>query len=249
MSADDYAAMSTERVLKTFAETAKRTGSLFSRSPEKLKPSSERAECVAAMHALGAALRARRPSEQDLWRLYDDRDPDVRSWASAQFASIDPEGSAAAFRGLIQGVSARDALALMRRARQLPPPKPTLEDMTVDELAARFEDATVREYGTHFLDCIGESQDMALRNRIRAEIWDIMRELKARGALSRLLPLLASPNMTVRREAATACLRIAEPQSVAALEDVAAKGKADDKFAAREALDEWRKNGSVVYGI
>src|SRR5208283_3877633 len=42
MSADDYAAMSTERVLKTFAETAKRTGSLFSRSPEKLKPSSAR---------------------------------------------------------------------------------------------------------------------------------------------------------------------------------------------------------------
>ncbi len=160
----------------------------------------------------------------------------MRSWASAQFASIDPEGSDAAFRGLIQGVSARDALALMRRARQLPPTKPTLEDMTVDELAARFEDAAEREYGTHFLDCIGESQDMALGNCICAEIWDIMRELKARGALSRLLPLLASPNMTVRREAATACLRIAEPQSVAAL-------------AAREALDGWRKNGSVVYGI
>ena len=52
-SADDYAAMSTERGLKTFAETAKRTGSSFSRSPEKLKPSWEQAECVAATHALG----------------------------------------------------------------------------------------------------------------------------------------------------------------------------------------------------
>ena len=107
----------------------------------------------------------------------------------------------------------------------------------------------MREYGTHFFACIGDSNDMALRNRIGAEIWDIMRELKARGPLGRLLPLLASPNMTVRREAATACLRIAEPQALAALEQVAAKAKGDDKFAAREELEASRKNRRVVYGI
>jgi HEAT repeat protein len=76
-----------------------------------------------------------------------------------------------------------------------------------------------------------------------------MRELKARDALDQLVALLASPNMTVRRQAATACLRVAEHDSISALEKVAADGGFDDGIPAREALDNWRKNGFVVYGV
>jgi hypothetical protein len=150
---------------------------------------------------------------------------------------------------MLLGVPTREAVFLARHAQETPPPLPTAQEMSVEALIARFEDAAMREYGTQFLDCDGNPEDTALRNRIWTKIWDIMSELKARGVLSRLLPLLASPNATVKREAATACLRIAEPQALSALEEVAARGKADDKFAAREALEAWRKNRSAVYGI
>ena len=51
-----------------------------------------------------------------------------------------------------------------------------------------------------------------------------MRQLKARGLLPRLLPLFASDDLTVRREAATACLRVAAPKAGAALESVVHDG-------------------------
>jgi hypothetical protein len=73
--------------------------------------------------------------------------------------------------------------------------------------------------------------------------------LKARGALGKLAPLMASPYPTVRREAATACLRIAAEQSMAVLEDIAANGGDDDKYAAKDALIHWREKGVVVYGV
>jgi hypothetical protein len=45
-----------------------------------------------------------------------------------------------------------------------------------------------------------------------------------RGLLARLLPFLASDDVTVRREAATACLRAAAPQADPALKSVARDG-------------------------
>jgi hypothetical protein len=121
--------------------------------------------------------------------------------------------------------------------------------MTDDALVARFEDAATREYATRFLDCDEDQDDIDTRNRILGEVWDVMRELKARGLLGRLLPLLESANVTVRREAATACLRVAEQQATAVLEDIGANEGVDDKYAARDALDNWRKKGMVVYGV
>lgn len=51
----------------------------------------------------------------------------------------------------------------------------------------------------------------------------------------RLLPLLDNDDLTVRREAATACLRVAAPKAEAALESVARDGTYPDIFLAREA--------------
>lgn len=259
MSADDYAAMSTERLLELFIEAAKGMGAgrvlfgLFddiaaSVPPEKAQQVLASPESKAVLQALGAALRARQPIVE-IRRLFENDDRDVRACAAGQFGSIDPEWAGATWSGLFAGLPTGQVLTLSRRARQAPPRRPTLKEMSDDALVARFEDAATREYGTRFLDYIDDPKDMATRNRIVGEVWDIMRELKARNALDRLLPLLASSNSAVRREAATACLRVAEPKAIAVLEEVAAKGKFDDKIPAQDALDNWRKLGSAVYGI
>ncbi len=256
MSADDYMAMSTKRLLGLFVETAKATPTIYaewrtamvSGVSEKVQPTPERNERVAKIKALGAALVAREPAP-DVRRLFEDDDPNVRAWAAGQFILIDSEWAYAALAGLRTGLSTREVLDLMQRAIEEPPSQPTLKDMADDALVARFEDAATREYATRFLDCDEDQDDIDARNRILGEVWDVMRELKARGLLARLLPLLQSPNVTVRREAATACLRVAEEKATPVLEDIGANGGVDDMYAAREALENWRKNGMVVYGV
>ena len=256
MSADDYAAMTTQRLLQLFVEAAKATPTIYaewratmvSGVVDKFKSTPEREASIAAIKALGAALLARKPIPE-LEPLFEDGDPNVRAWAAGQFIGIDPLLAHATLEGLRAGLSTQEVLDLMERAIEEPPSQPTLKEMPDDALVARFEDAATREYATRFLDCDEDQDDIDTRNRILGEVWDVMRELKARGLLERLLPLLASPNVTVRREAATACLRGAEQQAVAALEDIAVNEGADDKYAAREALDNWRKNGMVVYGV
>jgi HEAT repeat protein len=215
---------------------------------EEVKPTPEREARVATIKALGAALVAREPIP-GVRRLFEDDDPNVRAWAAGQFMAIDPQWGLAALEGLMNGLSTREVLDLMQRVMEEPPPEPALKDMTDDALVARFEDAATREFATRFLDCDEDQDDIDTRNRILGEVWDVMRELKARGLLGRLLPLLDSPNVTVRREAATACLRVAEEKAVAVLEDTGVNGGANDKYAAREALANWRKKGSVVFGV
>jgi hypothetical protein len=56
-------------------------------------------------------------------------------------------------------------------------------------------------------------------------------------------------DLTVRREAATACLRVAAPQAEAALESVAREGTYPDSLLASEALANWRGKGQIVYGV
>jgi hypothetical protein len=256
VSADDYAAMSTKRLLQLFVETAKSTPTIYaewrtalaSGVSEKVKPTPDRDARVVTIKALGAALAARQPIP-GVRRLFEDDDPNVRAWAAGQFIGIDPHWGYATWEGLITGHSAREVLDLMRRAIQAPPSQPILKDMSDDALVARFEDAATREYATRFLDCDADQDDIDTRNRILGEVWDVVRELKARGLLGRLLPLLESANVTMRREAAMACLRVAEEKAVAALEDIGVNGGPKDKYAAREALANWRKKGSVVYGV
>jgi len=101
---------------------------------------------------------------------------------------------------------------------------------------------------SHLLDYLDDPADKDLQNEIVGEVWDLMRQLKARGLLPRLLPLFSSDNPTVRREAATACLRIAEAQAVETLEAVS-HNDIYDGFAAREALARWCAQGTIVYGV
>lgn len=259
MSGEQYAAMTTERLLGLFAEAAKGTGAgsgltealddaASSGMPEKAPRTPPAPEIVAALQALGAALRARKPLAQ-IRRLFDDDDPDVRACAAGQFGSIDPEWAAATWSGLFANLPTRDVLALIARARQAPPTRPTLKEMSDDALVARFEDAATREYATRFLDCEDDPDDMETHNRIAGEVVDVMQELKSRGALARLRPLLAAPNLAVRRRAAQGCLLLAEAEAVAALNSVVANGGFDDRLAAGDTLDHWRNGKCLVDGL
>ncbi len=218
MSSDKYGCvMSTERLLELFADAAKPRVDLASQllfntidgvkasvpSPAKPMPMGERLQAAAELRALGeSALRARTDcgGEAVVRRR---RSRCARERRLVLFRSGPPKWRARRSARPTPDCQRGEVVALRRRALQEPPPRPTLKEMSDDALVARFEDAAIREYATRFLESVQESQDMTERNRILDEIWDIMRELKARDALGQLVPLLASPNITVRREAAT----------------------------------------------
>jgi len=216
MSAEDLARLSTEELIQQFRAGAKVTPTFHTdKGPESLKRTPERAERLAQMQALGAALRDRKPIAE-IRPLFEDDHRDVRSWAGAQFLSIDPEWADATLSGLSFRHTTREALDLTRRARRRPPQRPALPAVSDDELIQRFEDAATREYATRFLDIIGSADDMALCNRISGEVRAIVGEVKARGALARLAPLMDHRFITVRHQAARACRGI-EPERAAAV--------------------------------
>jgi HEAT repeat protein len=259
MSGEDYAAMSNEQLMERFASAAKRFGGgrglqeIYDRvrasaHPKGPFPKPGPSDDTTQFQAAGAELRARRATAE-MRRLLEEDDPDVRSCAAMQFGTFVPELASAAMDAVLARLSTREVLAMRRSARQEPPALPSLNEMSVKALVERFEDDATREYATQFLDCLGNPNDMETRNRIVGEILHIIRELKSRNALDRLLPLLRNTNITVRREAATACLRIAEGQAVAALEEVVKTGRFDDRFAASEALTHWQKDGFAIYGV
>jgi HEAT repeat protein len=203
---------------------------------------------IARTREIAEALRERK-SIAAVKLLLEDDDPDIRAVASIALGDLAPDLSYAAVQAAYAGLATDHVADLQRRARQKPPERPTLAELSDDDLIARFKDAAERESGTHFLDYLDDPADKDLQNEIVVEVWDIMRQLKARGLLPRLLPLLVSDDLTVRREAATACLRVAAPQAEAALESVARDGTYPDSFLAREALANWRDKGQIVYGV
>lgn len=260
MSTEDYTALSTQQLVEMFTTAAKRFG-LGSRQLATLQnlrdplvpglpptdfdpPKPTAAELWATATAL-----SERESTAEVERMLEDDDPDIRMTAAGFLGEMSPELADAAIKGAQMMKPTREILAFQRRARQTPPSLPTLEDMPDDELVARFEDATLRESGVYLLDYLEDKAIQDVRNDICGEVCDVMRQLKARGLLARLLPLLASDNLTVRREAAVACLRIAEPEAIATLEAVSRDGTFGDNFSARTALRDWREKGRVVYGL
>ncbi len=258
MTEEDYDALSTDRLLEMFVDAAKR----FRLGRSQLA----RLQYLRDPHApkLDTDIEARRPAAEQLWatsnalyprepiaaveRMLEDDDPDIRATAAGYLGGLSPELADAASKGFQAMLPTREVLALQRRARQAPPERPTLQEMSDDELLARFEDACRRERGANLLDTIENPDDKDVQNRIVREVWDIMRQLKARGLLPRLLPLFSSDNATVRREAATACLRIAEAQAVETLEAIV-RNDTYDGFEAHEALGRWRAQGTIVYGV
>jgi hypothetical protein len=263
MSADDYSALTTDRLLELFVGAAKRfglgSGQLASlrwlRDPQAPKPAAdtaadteEKKSAAARLWATSAVLKARRAIAQ-VERMLEDDDPDIRATTAMFMGGLSPELAAAATEAYLVELPTLKVLALQLRARQAPPERPTLAEMSDDELVARFEDAALRESGAGFLDYLENPADKDVQNRIVGEVWDIMRQLKARGLLARLLPLFASDNVTVRREAATACLRTAEAQAIGVLEGVARIWGSREGFEAGLALARWRKDGTIVYGV
>jgi hypothetical protein len=260
MILNDYASLSTAQLLEVFCKAARQVGlgsvfwNMASRSREPPKPMSapaaQRADFkqnVIAVYSAARALRTRGAIEE-IKSLFDG-DPDVRLQAARLLEDIDPEAAAAAYNSLSAQLPTREVIALRRRARQTPPERPTLQEMSDDALVARFEDAAARLGGAQYLDPIDEPEDQETQNRIGGEIIDILRAMKARNLLSRLLPLLSSPNFTVRCRAAQGCLRLAEGPAAAALQSVIAGGQADEAFAASDTLANWRKGKCLVDGM
>jgi HEAT repeat protein len=130
------------------------------------------------------------------------------------------------------------------RAKKRPPARPTVKEMSMDQLAARFEDSAVREYATQFLGGEFEPYDVKLRNRIVDEIRGVADELKSRGALPSLLPLLDHANITVRNSAAIYCLGVAPKRALPALEAIAAGRDKTEAVSASCSIDRWRKEQS-----
>jgi hypothetical protein len=115
-----------------------------------------------------------------------------------------------------------------------------------DDLIDCFEVTACREEAAQFLDPCDEPQDQETANQIAGEMCDILQEIKARGLLSKLEPLLSNPVMTVRWRAAAGCLRSNEKEAVAALEYVVANGRFDEALPARETLDAWRDGRCLI---
>ena len=170
----------------------------------------------------------------------EDHDTDVRGWAAPQFLPVDEEFASATLSGLIFGMSAQEIIALKKRAVSPPPKRPPLAELPTATLAEAFEDAASREYAARFVH-EDDPTDMTLHNRIVGEVIDIRKELVRRKALASLLPLLDSPNITVRAEAARATLPVAPERANAVLEAVVASGDQHELLAAAETLLRWRE--------
>ena len=204
-ASQEISSLTTAQLVERFAADARQMGvPLRSLDLRNFKPRS--AESKAAgddLQAVASELRARN-AVTEVRPLYDSNEDPVRSFASTQFHAFAPELARAAFSGVRFGVPTPEVLALTQRARETSPERPDLTGLTDDELVERFVDGAIRLYATRFLDCFGDPADLEIRNNILPHVWDPARELKARGALAKLAPLMDHPNERVRLDAATA---------------------------------------------
>jgi hypothetical protein len=134
-------------LLKEFRNLADALGGAFDFGvrPERYRRTPERAARVARMNALVPEMRSQIPAET-LTALMEDENTDARAWAAMRFHDLDEDLSHAATIGLYKNVSTREALNAIAHARKPPPKHPTLPDMSVAELVARFADACLREF-------------------------------------------------------------------------------------------------------
>jgi len=248
--ASQLTSTATPDLIDRFAANATRIGLPRDRDdPRRLKRGTpEREAALNDLHAVVRELRARNPVAEVL-PLYESENTAVRCHAAILLASVDPEFAEAALRGLPFGAPTREVVALVRRAYTPPPEQPPLPAMTLDALLERFVDVCIRLYATRFLDCVGDPGDLDVKNQIVDEEGDVLRELKARGALERLVPLLDHDNPTVRAQAALACLGIATEKAVAILEDTTKSRDVLEMAAAKRALDLWHKGQPVIGGV
>ena len=253
MSANDYAAMTTEQLLTQFVACAKQLGlGRLHRavgggapvdSPVLGTPEGDR--LTAELRAMAAASRGR-PMAQEATALLQDDDPDVRVTASVYLREFAPELALATWEGGLAGCSGSEVIAARQRARTPPPRRPTLQEMSDEALLARFQDAGERLTAFRFFDWANDKRDMNRRNAVIGELTAIGVETKRRGMLERLVPFLDSHDPAIRHHAASACLRIAPEKAVATLEALEANGDADTRAAAGWTLSRWRAGECYV---
>ncbi|MGD0639833.1 MAG: hypothetical protein ABSC22_03710 [Roseiarcus sp.] len=253
MTPEEYATMPTERLLRLFAETARQSGAgrvlqyAGGSAPADLvvPTTAETKAGFTENAAIAGALRFK-ATNREIEPLFDSDDLDVRLCAAMFFSDFAPELAQAARHGVMANVSTREALAFGRRARQPPPPRPTLREMTDEALLARFQDAAERQTACRFTEWLDDPKDLETRNAVVGEVTDILREMKRRDMLAKLLPFLDSADVTARFRAAQGCLRIAPDKAVPVLEGLAAKAELQMRAAAATTLDNWRKGDCFV---
>ena len=233
-----------------FRDDVIRAGSAWNlgKNPERFKRTPERAALVSQIRALAAELRSRAPIET-LTSLIEDEDIDVRAWSSGHFREAAPDLADASQAGLAANLTAKQVLGYIKRARSEPPKRPALNDMTIDQLIARFADACQRYYGARFAERDDWPNNLELSNRIAEEVVAIMQEFKRRDALDRLLPFLDADNISERSAAACATITIAPERAIKTLEDIVASKDTYEFRNAYDALDHYRRGKTVVYGV
>jgi HEAT repeat protein len=238
-----YADSSTDALIEEFVRLSKQTRNIFT-LPTPPAATPERTARLEEIRAIGKELRTRGPIEK-LRQLLDHEDEDVRAFAWLPFLPVDEEWAHAAISSLGTGLATREIVALCARAKRDPPERPTLQEMSVEQLTARFEDAGMRRYATHLMGNGREAWDVETSNRIMTEIGAVADELKSRDALSALLPLLDHQNVSVRNNAAACCLPMAPERAVPVLEAIAAGTDRIEKRNASWALRLWRERASA----
>ena len=243
MSANHHSLASTDALIDDFVRTAK-VARHFYTLEHFTKRTVERDAAIRELLMVSDELKRRAPIEK-LRPLFDHESNDVRGHAATQFLDIDEEWALATMGALSKGLSTAEVMALRARVRKGPPRRPRLKDMSVDELATRYEDAGIRDYATQFMARTTEFWNAKLSNKIVDEMRGIVDELKSRNALTALLPLLDHANVTVRGRAAATCLAIAPEWAVPILEAIKESGDAFDEGNASWALYRWRDENQL----
>jgi hypothetical protein len=236
MTERSYSQMGADDLIKEFIRVAKTLGPFG--IPQARTP--ERTAAVGMLRTITAELGERAPAEK-LRPLFDHESNDVRGFAAFFLLAVDEDRALATVSALGAGLSTREMMALCDRARRGPPAGPAVKDMATEQLAARYEDAGIRQYATRFMGGESEPWDVELCNQIIGEIVDIMNELRSRDEVAALLPFLDHANVTVRGTAAANCLSIAPERAVPVLQAIVTKGDQIDKDGASWALARWRK--------
>lgn len=247
MSQGAYAQLSTTQLIERFISEANHIGGPL--SPSRLKVPVRSAEFVKGrdgLHAMGDILRNRKPVGLLRQHLFESDSADVRSWAGTLLHEADPEWAEAAVNGLFHGLTTQEVLAWRRRLLQPVPHKPNCRDMSVVQLVECFIDACERCYGaTRFLnEDEGGGTSMKAYNAILDESRTVTGELKRRGELAALLPLLDHPMITVRQQAATLCTAVAPERSIPVLKDIESTKTFPEFAFASTVLDQFRQTKS-----
>jgi hypothetical protein len=240
----DYASASTDDLVQKFADLEKQI--------DRMSPSGDEAADETKINALFDDLQAvitellkRKPTDK-LQGLFFHEDADVRNWAGIYLHRLNPEVASAATSSAIYGLTTKEVLALCDRIRRGPPATPTLQEMTVLQLLARYIDACERCYGTTRFLADEETGGPNVKDYSKAsgEIHRVAKELNARGQLAALVPLMDHPLVTVRQKAGMHCLDIAGEKATATLEAINPGKQRNDVKESVEAhmmLYFWRK--------